>query len=226
VKPAANPALMNRATLVAAALLACSTLAPAAARTITEADIQSAVSLSSPAVSPDGTHAVLIVTRQSWKDDRRIPEIVDVDLKSGSQRVLTYDRKGLSDPAFSPDGTQLAFIANNGSGEDATSQIFVMPLSGGDARPITSAKDGVDQFAWRPDGKAIVYAAAESKPERKGPDRFRDSFVICSSSAHRAAVQSSSRSARRASRPARRSRRFRGRLTAGRSHSRSRRTEF
>ena len=179
MKPAANAALMKRATLLAVALSACSTLAaPAAARTITEADVQSAVSLTSPAVAPDGRHAVLIVSRQSWKDDRRIPEIVDVDLKNGSQRVLTYDRKGLSDPVFSPDGTRLAFIADNGSGEDATSQIFVMPLSGGDARPITSAKEGVDQFAWRPDGRAIVYAAAEPKPERKGIDKYRDSFVF------------------------------------------------
>jgi Tol biopolymer transport system component len=130
------------------------------------------VSLTSPVVSPDGAHAVFIVSRISWNDDKRPKEIVEVNLKSGAQRVLTFDRTGLADPAFSPDGTRLAFIADAGSGDDAKSQVFVMPLNGGDAKPVTDAKEGVDQFVWRPDGKAIAYAASDSKPERKGADRF------------------------------------------------------
>ena len=152
--------------------------AAAAPRTITENDVQRLVTLGSLVVSPDGKTAVIEVTRTSWNDDRRESELVAVNLESGRQRTLTYDRKGLSSPAFSPDGTRLAFIADEGSGDDAKSQVFVMPLAGGDAVPITHAKGGVDQFAWRPDSKAIVYAAADEKPERKGPDRFRDSFVF------------------------------------------------
>jgi dipeptidyl aminopeptidase/acylaminoacyl peptidase len=164
--------------VLAALLLAVSAHFEASARTIAEDDVRRVVSLTSPVVSPDGRHAAFIATRTSWNDDKRLKEIVDVDLTTGTQRVLTYDRKGLADPAFSPDGTRLAFIADQGSGDDARSQVFIMPLNGGDARPITDAKEGVDQFAWRPDGKAIAYAAAESKPERKGADRFRDSFLF------------------------------------------------
>lgn len=150
----------------------------AAARTITENDVQRIVSLGSPVLAPDGKTAVLEVTRVSWNDDERKSELVSVNLAMGAQRVLTYDRKGLSDPAFSPDGTRLAFIADEGSGDEAKSQVFVMPLDGGDATPITHAKAGVDQFVWRPDGKAVAYAATDAVPERKGADRFRDSFVF------------------------------------------------
>jgi dipeptidyl aminopeptidase/acylaminoacyl peptidase len=154
------------------------TSALAASRTITENDVARLVSLGSPVVSPDGTRAVLIVTRVNWNEDRRDRELVEVNLRTGAQRVLTYGRKGLSDPAYSPDGTRLAFIADAGSGDDAKSQVFVMPLDGGDARPVTNAKTGVDQYAWRPDGKALAYASTDAEPDRKGADRFRDSFIF------------------------------------------------
>lgn len=165
---------------IAAAFLAlCLQAAGAAAtRTISEDDFQRIVSIGSPVLSPDGKTAVVEVTRVVWNEDRRTSELVSVTLATGAQRVLTYDRKGLSDPAFSPDGTRLAFIADEGSGDDAQSQVFVMPLDGGDARPVTTAKAGVDQFAWRPDGKAILYAATDAKAERKGTARYRDSFVF------------------------------------------------
>lgn len=150
----------------------------ASSGTIQEDDYQRIVSLTSPVVAPDGKSAVVVVSRISWNNDTRNRELVMIDLATHAQRVLTYDRKGLSDPAFSPDGTRIGFIANYGTGEDAQSQVFVMPLDGGDARPVTNAKAGVDQFAWRPDGNAVAYSASDAKPDRKGADRFRDSFVF------------------------------------------------
>src|SRR5579863_6964568 len=53
-----------------------------------------------------------------------------------------------------------------------------MPLDGGDPRPVTHAKGGVEQYAWRPDGKAIAYVSQDTQPDRKGADKFRDSFVF------------------------------------------------
>jgi dipeptidyl aminopeptidase/acylaminoacyl peptidase len=121
---------------------------------------------------------VFVASRVNWDEDRYDRELILVDLAMRAQRKLTYERTGLSDPAFSPDGTSVAFIADKGSGDDATSQVWIMPLNGGDARPVTDAKDGVDQFAWRPDGKALAYVASDPKPERKGAAKFRDSFVF------------------------------------------------
>lgn len=160
------------------AAVALQTASGATTRNITESDVRHLVSLGSPVVSPDGKTALIEVTHIAWNDDERKSDLVAVDMRTGSRRTLTYDRKGLSDPAFSPDGTRLAFIADEGSRDEAKSQVFVMPLDGGDPRPITGAKGGVNQYAWRPDGKAIVYAATEPGPERKGAARFRDSFVF------------------------------------------------
>jgi Tol biopolymer transport system component len=93
-------------------------------------------------------------------------------------RPLTYERKGLADPAFSPQGDRVAFVADNGSGDDAKSQIFVLRLDGGDARPVSSAPEGIEQFSWRPDGTAIAYVAEDAKPKLEAPKKYRDSFVV------------------------------------------------
>ncbi len=141
-------------------------------------DVQRIVGLSSPQISPDGTHAIVIVSRIDMNDDKYRHDIDLIDLRSHARRTLTYDRKGLSDPAFSPSGDRLAFLADEGTGDDAKTQVFVLRMDGGDARPVTKAPEGVAQFAWRPDGAALAYVAEDEKPKKTGPDKFRDSFEV------------------------------------------------
>jgi dipeptidyl aminopeptidase/acylaminoacyl peptidase len=147
----------------------------ALAASLAETDYRSLVTLSSPAISPDGKRAVSIVSHVVWDEDRRDDDLVMIDVATHATRTLTYNRKDLSEPVFSPDGTRLAFISAGANDKD---QVFVMPLDGGDARPVTDAKSDVEEFAWRPDGHALAYAAADPEPERKGADRFRDSFIF------------------------------------------------
>lgn len=148
------------------------------AQTIAETDFQRLVALDSPAIAPDGKHAVVIVTRVVWNDDKRTNDLVLVDLATRTQQTLLSNLEELSDPAFSPDGTRLAYLAKEGTGKDAHTQVFVMPSDGGVAQAVTQAAAGVEQFAWRPDGRALAYAAADSDPQRSGADRYRDSFIF------------------------------------------------
>ncbi len=143
-----------------------------------EDDYRLLVALHAPALAPDGRTAALVLSTVVWDEDRHADELVSVDLTDGARRVLVSDRTGLSDPAFSPDGTRLAFLADEGSGDAALSQVFVMPLAGGAPSPITHAQAGVKQFAWRPDGLGVAYSAVDPDPQRTGADRFRNSFIF------------------------------------------------
>ncbi len=165
----------------AAALLCagtCALASPAYATPVSENDVGRLVGLSSPAISPEGKWAVVIVKTVVWEDDKTTSDLVAVDLTGGATKTLLHDRGDLSDPAYSPDGTQLAFIATDGKGEDAHDQVFMMPAQGGEIAAVTHSGADVDAFAWRRDGRAVAYTAADAKPATAGADRFRDSFVF------------------------------------------------
>ncbi len=169
--------------IAAAALIAAAACvrAPAEARTLALDDLRMLAGVTTPALSPDGKRAVVVVTRIEWNDDRYDRDLDLIDVATHARRTLTYHRRGLSSPRWSPDGTKLAFIAEAPAapGQTAsTPQVFVMPMDGGDARPVTDAPGGVDQFAWRPDGRALAYAASDAAPKKTGADRFHDAFVV------------------------------------------------
>jgi len=168
-----------RVGATAAAFVAAASLcASASARTIGLDDYRNLVSISSPTLSPDDRRVVVVVSRIDWNDDKLESQLEEIDLRTHARRTLTYGRKNVSSPRFSPDGEKLAFIADDGNGDDAKAQIFVMPMNGGDARPVTHAGGGVEQFAWRPDGGALAYAATEAEPKKNGAERYRDAFTF------------------------------------------------
>jgi dipeptidyl aminopeptidase/acylaminoacyl peptidase len=129
-------------------------------------------SVSDPQISPDGKSIVCVISRPNAKENRFEDELVLVDVATGAQRTLTYDRRHVGSPRWSPNGDRLAFI---GFVKDAP-QVFVLPMNGGEAMQVTSAKDGVQQYAWRPDGNAFAFITSDAKPEKKDRAKFEDAF--------------------------------------------------
>ncbi len=87
-------------------------------------------------------------------------------------RQLTFSRDGEIQPRWSPDGRYLAFLSSrldeteaiSDDEDDATEQVWILPIDGGEARKVTSAREGVLDYEWAADTNSIVYLASEPRP--------------------------------------------------------------
>jgi dipeptidyl aminopeptidase/acylaminoacyl peptidase len=157
------------------------TFAQAQARRIQVDDLTKIITVSDPQISPNGKFVVCVVSRQNLDQDRADHELVLVDVDTGSQRVLTYDRKDAGSPHWSPSGDRLAFTAVVAGGKDNKEelpQIFVLPMNGGDAKKITNAATGIEQFAWRPNGNDIAYVTSDEPESKKQIEKYSDAFEV------------------------------------------------
>jgi dipeptidyl aminopeptidase/acylaminoacyl peptidase len=152
--------------------------APAQSRLIELDDYKKITSVSDPQISPDGKSIAFVVSRPNLEQNRSDRELVLIDIATGAQHALTYERRNVGSPRWSPSGDRLAFDAVYGTGKDAQPQIFVLPMSGGEAKKITDAPNGVEQFAWRPNGQEIAYVAADEPENKKEIEKHNDAFEV------------------------------------------------
>jgi len=106
----------------------------AQAARIQPTDLYKQVNVNDPQISPDGKSVVCVVSRVNVKDDRWDPELMLVDVASGGQRPLTYERRGIASPRWSPDGQRIAFLANATNEREAKRQLWVVSMAGGERR--------------------------------------------------------------------------------------------
>lgn len=121
--------------------------------------------LSAPTLHPDGSRAVVAVTRPDLDADAYVGQLWTVPLTSGeAPRRLT---RGFRDtaPRFSPDGSLLAFLRAH-AGE--APQLYVVAADGGEPVQVTDRKLGVTGFRWSPDGSHLAFTSREPEQGRYG----------------------------------------------------------
>ncbi|HET9342241.1 MAG TPA: S9 family peptidase [Candidatus Eremiobacteraceae bacterium] len=158
--------------------IACAWVHPSAARTIDFPDLRTEVSVSTPVISPDGKSIAVVVSKADFDKDMFVNQLMLVDVATGSQRALTQGRDDVNSPAWSPTGDRIAFIAANGSGDDATDQVYVLSMNGGDPIAASASKTDVQEFVWSPDGTRIAYVAADQPPKLTGTAKYDNPFRV------------------------------------------------
>ncbi|HEV7655246.1 MAG TPA: S9 family peptidase [Mycobacteriales bacterium] len=126
-----------------------------------------------PTLSPDGTRAVLAVTRADLDADDYRSQLWLVDTTGATPpRRLTEGPKD-SSPVWSPDGRWIAFLR---AGEEGKPQLHLLPAELGDARPVTTDEHhplGAGAPRWSPDSTRLAYSARVPEQGRYGTDKDR-----------------------------------------------------
>jgi dipeptidyl aminopeptidase/acylaminoacyl peptidase len=157
--------------------------APDAPRPFSVDDLARLVDLTEPAFSPDGRTVAYTASSANLAEDQTQSDLWRVDYASGKRTRLTNTSKSdESRPQWSPDGKSIAFLSDRG-GDDATTQVWLMPAGGGEAKRLTKFGEGIDDFVWSPDGKRLAFIARDpqqpfgaKKPKNPPPivtDRYQ-----------------------------------------------------
>lgn len=163
---------------------------PTAPRPITHEDLWLMQRLGATAVSPDGRWRVVAVTEPSYEEGKSRADLW-LFPRDGEPRRLTGGRASEGDPVFSPDSTLLAFTAKRD--DDESSQIYLLPLTGGEAQRLTNWPGGAKSPRFHPEGTSILFVgathpgalteddnrkAAEERKARKHSARVYETFPV------------------------------------------------
>ena len=119
-------------------------------------------------ISPDGNWIAYTVQVPRTANDspgKAYSELNVVSVKTGEIRPLIPGKVQVKSPQWSSDGYQLTYLSKGE--EDAVTQGWMIPISGGEPKQITRATTSVLYFRWHPRKNQIVYIATSPKSERE-----------------------------------------------------------
>lgn len=130
-------------------------------------------SLGNPALSPDGTQLVYVLSESNWEKNRQLGHIWRQNVDGTNLIQLTNSPEGESNPQWSPDGKYISFISKRDSDEE--NQAYLIRNIGGEAKRLSDHPTDVRNIQWSPDASSIYFIANEKKSrEEKKRDKLKD----------------------------------------------------
>ena len=97
-------------------------------RTLKVDDLRLEVGVSTPALSPDGSQAIVATSTPNYEENRFDRTLILIDIATGDQRELTPHRPGVGQPRWSPSGDRIAFTDSGEGGSCSAPTIVAVVL--------------------------------------------------------------------------------------------------
>ncbi|MGH3506378.1 MAG: hypothetical protein ACRDO2_04140, partial [Nocardioidaceae bacterium] len=118
--------------------------------------ISSLISVSAPAVSPDGATVAAVLDRVDEEQNRYCSQIwlASADGRQ-APRPFTSGEYQDANPTWSPDGSLLAFTSSRGESDaGAKTTLHVAPVTcGGEVVRLATLDESAAALCWSPDGR-------------------------------------------------------------------------
>jgi dipeptidyl aminopeptidase/acylaminoacyl peptidase len=139
-----------------------------AADTLTPFDVARTRSVTSAAISPDGTrvaYTLLVPRRVLDEEDGAAWSELHVAGRDGSDRAYVTGAVNVSEVSWTKDGREIAFLAKRG--KDETRCLYAIPADGGEARPLLCHGADIVSYSFAPDGRRVAFLATEETPKKQ-----------------------------------------------------------
>jgi dipeptidyl aminopeptidase/acylaminoacyl peptidase len=119
-------------------------------------DLYKLKSISSLNISPDGTKLLFKVTKYCLKKGEQNSDIFLLNLLTGQQNQITYNKKSDFNPFWSSDGCKIYFISNREDNE----QLWEIDLYGGESKKVLNFYTGISSPKISEKSKKIFFTSS------------------------------------------------------------------